>query len=113
MSLFHTKDWWSHKADQPSECSHSSLLCCNIDNDPSGSDKLVTASFSGHLRIFTPTQPNRIENLLLEQQMDEPILHIEAGRFIPAASSRLALAVLFPKRISVYLVKRRQRQWRR
>ena len=104
MSLFHTNEWWSHKPDQPSECSPSSLLCCNIDNDPSGSDKLVTASFSGHLRIFTPTQPGRIENLLLEQQMDEPILQIEAGRFIPASSSRLALAVLYPKRLSVYLV---------
>ena len=104
MSLFHTKEWWSHKADQPSECSPSSLLCCNIDNDQSGSDKVVTASFSGHLRIFTPTQPNRIENLLLEQQMDEPILQIEAGRFIPASSSRIALAVLYPKRLSVYLV---------
>ena len=104
MSLFHTKEWWSHKADQPSECSPASLLCCNIDNDPSGGDKLVTASFSGHLRIFSPTQPNRIENLLLEQQMDEPILQIEAGRFIPASSTRLALAILFPKRVSVYLV---------
>ena len=36
--------------------------------------------------------------------MDEPILQIEAGRFIPASSSRLALAVLYPKRLSVYLV---------
>ena len=105
MSLFHTKEWWSHKPELPSECSPSSLLVCNIDGDSSSpsSDKVITGSFSGHLRIFAPSTPPRVEDLLLETNLDDPILQVECGRFV-AGTSRLALAVLFPKKLSVFLV---------
>ena len=103
MSLFHSKEWWSHKAECPSECSPASLVVANLASDPSNADQLITGSFTGHLRIFSPSSPSKLEDLLLEVQLDEPILQVEVGRFI-SGSSRLALAVLFPNRVTVYQV---------
>ncbi|KAA6373276.1 MAG: hypothetical protein EZS28_031199, partial [Streblomastix strix] len=40
---------------------------------------------------------------MLEEELDEPILQVEAGRFL-AGSKKIALAVLHPRRIVVYTV---------
>jgi Bardet-Biedl syndrome 9 protein len=42
----------------------------------------VTGSFQGNLRIFLPRERDyRAEDLLLEQELDQAILQLEAGRF--------------------------------
>lgn len=83
MSLFQAREWWSHRpSGEGEECQSGSLLVCNIDNDPRGGDKIVTGSFSGVLRIYAPKVSGyRVEDLC-EFQFDEPILQIEAGRFV-------------------------------
>lgn len=45
-------------------------------------DKIITGSFQGKLRIYYPKQMKySIENLLLEEQLEQPILQIAAGKF--------------------------------
>lgn len=49
-------------------------------------DKIITGSFQGFLRIYNPGQSGyRIDDLILEQQLEAPILQIEAGRFVAYA----------------------------
>lgn len=67
-------------------------------------DKMVTGSLSGVLRIYLPRQRGyRAEDLLLEQRLDAPIVQLAAGALL-ASSSRLALAVLHPRKLAVYEV---------
>ena len=66
--------------------------------------KIVTGSFSGLLRIYYPRQQAyRIEDLMIEQNLGMPILQVAAGRFV-SGSDQLALAVLHPRRLAVYMV---------
>lgn len=68
-------------------------------------DKIVTGSYSGLLRIYYPRQNEyKIDDLMLEKNLEEPILQIAAGRFSTVSSSRLSLAVLHPRRLVVYNV---------
>lgn len=67
-------------------------------------DKIVTGSYSGVIRIFLPHKREyNMNDLMLEEELDEPILQVEAGRFL-AGSKKIALAVLHPRRIVVYTV---------
>jgi hypothetical protein len=44
--------------------------------------KVVTGSFQGMLRIYNPRERDfKIEDLMLEQNLEEPILQLEAGYF--------------------------------
>lgn len=44
--------------------------------------KIITGSLQGQLRVFLPTgQAFKPDDLLLEQQLEHPILQLEAGRF--------------------------------
>lgn len=46
-------------------------------------DKIITGNFGGMLRIYYPRQTGyKIDDLMLEQQLEQPILQLEAGRFI-------------------------------
>jgi len=54
----------------------------NIDNDPKGVEKIITGTFQGFLRIYTPRQQGYKVDDLMEFQLDEPVLQIEAGRFV-------------------------------
>ena len=50
----------------------------NVDNEKGNQSKVVCGSLSGYLRIYYPRQPEyKIEDLMLEQQMGEPILQVE------------------------------------
>lgn len=65
---------------------------------------MITGSFSGILRVYHPRQKEfQPDDLLLEQQLDGPILQLAAGHFI-AGKPGLALAVLHPRRMVVYEV---------
>lgn len=64
------------------------MIVANIDNDPDGEDKIVTGSFSGLLRVWSPkgasggkSGAQALEDLLLEQRLNAPILQLAAGRF--------------------------------
>lgn len=111
MSLFQANEWWSAKgvdtsidaalqtgsdAAEADECGHKCLLLANIDNAEDGSDKIITGSFHGWLRIWKPgataaannepgdvppSAPSRIGDLALETRLDGPIIALAAGRF--------------------------------
>jgi Bardet-Biedl syndrome 9 protein len=92
------------------------------------SDKIVTGSFQGLLRIYHPKQAGQqVDGLMLETNLDAPILQLSVGKFVPYASiyfslchcrvdshlvsliirnlNALALAVLHPRKLSVFLVR--------
>ena len=65
--------------------------------------KIVTGSFSGVLRIFQPLSSQfNPSHLLLERQLDEPILQVTVGRFTTGIP--LTLAVLHPRALCVYQI---------
>lgn len=105
-SLFKLRDFWATKCGDDEEFDKKCLIVANIDNDSSAADKLVLGSFSGVLRIYQPRQKGfKPDDLLLEQQLDGPIIQVGAGRFLPN-SQQLALAVLHPRKLSVFSVLR-------
>lgn len=52
------------------------------------SEKIITGSFQGFLRIYNPRQQGYKVDDLMEFQLDEPILQIEAGKFVKYESIR-------------------------
>ncbi|XP_061410552.1 protein PTHB1 isoform X3 [Lethenteron reissneri] len=108
MSLFKARDWWSTSAGQQEEFDQGCLCVANIDNSSTGHDKIIVGSFSGYLRIFSP-QPAKPgagfhpDDLILEVHLQQPVLHVEAGKFI-SGSELLHLAILHPRKLAVYTV---------
>jgi len=73
----------------------------NVDNDPSGEVKVVTGSFQGMLRIYNPKERDfKVEDLMLEQNLEEPIIQVEAGHF--TSNGGISIAVLHPRKLAVY-----------
>eukprot|EP00929_Paragymnodinium_shiwhaense_P095010 TRINITY_DN55958_c0_g1_i1.p1 TRINITY_DN55958_c0_g1~~TRINITY_DN55958_c0_g1_i1.p1 ORF type:complete len:874 (+),score=217.80 TRINITY_DN55958_c0_g1_i1:84-2705(+) len=104
MSLFQAREWWSTQAGQDEEFDTGCLCVANIDNEPGGQGKIITGSFQGMLRMYCPKQKEyKIEDLILEKQLDFPILQLAAGKFVQG-SRELCLAVLHPMKLSVYMV---------
>lgn len=71
-------------------------------------EKIVVGSFSGLLRIFNVNGSDslsgyQISDLLLELELKHPIIQLLVGLFL-AASDKLHLAVLHPRKLSVYSV---------
>lgn len=92
------------KPDGDEETHQGNMCVANIDNAQDGADKLVTGSFQGLLRIYYPRQAGfRVTDLMLEQNLEEPILQVAAGRF-SSNTNGVALAVLHPRRLVVYTV---------
>lgn len=64
----------------------------------------MTGSLSGLLRIYHPRQRDyRADDLLLEQQLGAPIIQLVIGKLL-TGSTRLALAVLHPRKLVIYEV---------
>mmetsp|Transcript_49656 Transcript_49656/g.142028 ORF Transcript_49656/g.142028 Transcript_49656/m.142028 type:complete len:870 (+) Transcript_49656:124-2733(+) len=104
MSLFQAREWWSTQAGQDEEFDAGCLCVANIDNEPGGTNKIITGSFQGMLRMYCPKQKEyKIEDLILEKNMEAPILQIAAGRFVQG-SREICLALLHPMRLSVFMV---------
>lgn len=104
MSLFQAREWWSTQAGQDEEFDAGCLCVANIDNEPSGTNKIITGSYQGTLRMYCPKQKEyKIEDLILEKNMEAPILQIGAGRFVQG-SRELCLALLHPMKLAVYMV---------
>jgi len=105
MSLFQTKEWWAAPTEPGEEFGNNAVAVGNLDNDPSGALKVATGSFSGMLRIYSPNARGyKLEDLVLESALELPILQLEAGRLV-ADPKRVALAVLHPRRLSVYTLR--------
>jgi len=76
----------------------------NIDNEPGGTNKIATGSFQGMLRMYCPKQKEyKIEDLILEKDLEMPILQLAAGKFVQG-SRELCLAVLHPMKLAIYMV---------
>ncbi|EFJ41408.1 Bardet-Biedl syndrome 9 [Volvox carteri f. nagariensis] len=104
MSLFKARDWWQTQCGHGEEFDMYCLLVANVDNDPTGQVKIVTGSFSGYLRVYLPRDRGyKAEDLLLETELEGgAVLALAAGRF--TGSGGLQLAVLHPRKLSVYSV---------
>uniref|UniRef100_A0A8C8APN9 Bardet-Biedl syndrome 9 n=1 Tax=Otus sunia TaxID=257818 RepID=A0A8C8APN9_9STRI len=108
MSLFKARDWWSTILGEEEEFDQGCLCVADVDNSGSGQDKIIVGSYMGYLRIFNPhpvkpgdgVQP---EDLLLEVQLQEPILQVEVGKFV-SGTEGLHLAVLHCRKLCVYAV---------
>ncbi|KAG8198697.1 hypothetical protein JTE90_015519 [Oedothorax gibbosus] len=112
MSLFKACDWWTTSCGAEEEFDKGCLAVANIDNNTEKSDKIITGSHIGVLRIYKPL-PIKLEDgsyssfrpddLLLETQFNSPIIHIGVG-VLSSTSELLHLAVLHPFKLSVFLV---------
>ncbi|KAM4029209.1 protein PTHB1 isoform 3-T4 [Anomaloglossus baeobatrachus] len=108
MSLFKARDWWSATLGEVEEFDQGCLSIADVDNSGSGQDKIIVGSYSGFLRIFSPHPAKagdgvQAEDLLLEVQLRDPVLQVEVGKFV-SGTELLHLAVLHPKKLSVYSV---------
>ncbi|XP_014804984.1 PREDICTED: protein PTHB1-like [Calidris pugnax] len=108
MSLFKARDWWSTTLGEKEEFDQGCLCVADVDNSGSGQDKIIVGSYMGYLRIFNPhpVKPGegiQPEDLLLEVQLQEPILQVEVGKFV-SGTEGLHLAVLHCRKLCVYAV---------
>lgn len=104
MSLFQAREWWSTQVSEDEEFDVGCLCVANVDNEPTGANKIITGSYQGMLRMYYPKQKEyKIEDLILESNMEAPILQIEAGRFVQG-SPEICMALLHPMKLSVYMV---------
>ena len=116
MSLFSMRDVWTHRVGAGEEYDRGCIIVGNVDGgnieeearrsvlEKGRVNKVVTGSLDGILRIFYPTHGNfDPADLLLEQQLDGPVLQLAIGRF-SSASATMELAVLHPRTLSVFRV---------
>ncbi|RXN22946.1 PTHB1 isoform X2 [Labeo rohita] len=108
MSLFKARDWWASVLGEGEEFDQGCLCVGDVDNSGSGYDKIVVGSFMGMLRIFSPhpakpDEPTEADTQLMEVQFPDPIIQVEMGKFV-SCSELLHLAVLHPRKLSVYAV---------
>ncbi|CAL8339963.1 unnamed protein product, partial [Gadus morhua 'NCC'] len=110
MSLFKARDWWSATLGDGEEFDQGCLCVGDVDNSGAGHDKVVVGSYMGILRIFSPHSSttgagaqSQADQQLLEVQLQHPIIQVEVGKFV-SCSDQLHLAVLQPRKLSVYSV---------
>ncbi|KAI9999910.1 hypothetical protein NQD34_011753 [Periophthalmus magnuspinnatus] len=110
MSLFKARDWWSSALGEGEEFDQGCLCVGDVDNSGTGHDKVVVGSYMGMLRIFSPhaNKPSEgaqglAESQLLEVNLHNAIIQVELGKFV-SCSDLLHLAVLHPRKLSVYSV---------
>ncbi|XP_051999864.1 protein PTHB1 isoform X2 [Xyrauchen texanus] len=108
MSLFKARDWWASVLGEGEEFDQGCLCVGDVDNSGNGYDKIVVGSYMGMLRIFSPhpakpDEPMEADAQLLEVQLPDPIIQVEMGKFV-SCSELLHLAVLHPRKLSVYAV---------
>ncbi|XP_059829564.1 protein PTHB1 isoform X1 [Hypanus sabinus] len=106
MSLFKARDWWSTSVGEQEEFDQGCLCVANVDNTES--DKIIIGSYQGILRIYSPepSKPGAAlqpEELILEVQLQDPILQVEVGKFV-SGTELLHMAVLHPRKLSVHAV---------
>ena len=104
MSIFQLREWWAATPGATEEFGEGGLAVGNLDNAADGATKIATGSFSGMLRFYNPRQRSyNVEDLMLESQLDAPILQLASGHFL-SDSNRVSLAVLHPRSIAVHVL---------
>nr|XP_061789353.1 protein PTHB1-like [Nerophis lumbriciformis] len=110
MSLFKARDWWSATLGEGEEFDQGCICVGDVDNSGTGHDKVVVGSYMGMLRIFSPHSSKAAEGAqssaeaqLLEVHLQNAIIQVELGKFV-SCSDLLHLAVLHPRKLSVYSV---------
>ncbi|GMH86005.1 hypothetical protein TL16_g10406 [Triparma laevis f. inornata] len=109
MSLFKAKDYWSTSLSSTSltEYDTSSITIAELTILDPPQPQIITGSLEGLLRIHVPNSEASAKDLLLEEDLGEPILSLKTGKFIPTGSNSAAsigLAILHPKKLVVYEV---------
>lgn len=103
MSVFQLHDWWSTTIATEEEFDIGAMAIGNADNSVPPADKVVVGSQAGILRIYAPQKSDyRVEDLIHEENLNVPILQVAIGRFIPNSPNTLALAVLHPRKLTVF-----------
>uniref|UniRef100_A0A7S2G715 PTHB1 N-terminal domain-containing protein n=1 Tax=Octactis speculum TaxID=3111310 RepID=A0A7S2G715_9STRA len=110
MSLFQAREWWRTRLGGEEEFCNGSLAVGNVDNAKNGAMKILTGSLQGMLRLHLPKQAETVssEDLLFEQSLGLPILQLIVGGFVPHSEELQAVAVLHPRRLSVYSIDLRE-----
>ncbi len=90
MSIFQVREWWSTDGDQDeddvSNASSVSLGVFPQAGDSEHADLVVSGSLGGVIRVYSPFKETPDEdksnaaNLLLEKQLDDPILQTAIGK---------------------------------
>ena len=107
MSIFQIKEWWATAVGNKEEFDTRSICIGNVDNSNPAINKIVVGSFEGFLRIYKPQRaPYSIEDLLVEQDLKQGILQVEAGKF--TSFNNCALAVLHSRKLVVFTVEMQQ-----
>uniref|UniRef100_A0A8C6PFT8 Bardet-Biedl syndrome 9 n=1 Tax=Nothobranchius furzeri TaxID=105023 RepID=A0A8C6PFT8_NOTFU len=88
MSLFKACDWWSATLGEGEEFDQGCLCVGDVDNSGTGHDKIIVGSYMGMLRIFSP-HANKCTEVFGTNLRYICFLH---------------LAVLHPRKLSVYAV---------
>ena len=111
MSLFKLREWWSARLGCEEQYSEDALVVGNVDNSLENTPKIITGSLQGKIRVHDPTSGTNASgdttSLLLETQLDAPILQLKLGRLVPHDNQSLALAVLHPHKLAVYTCRAR------
>lgn len=99
-----TLQWWRASPGAEEEFGPDCIAIGNLDNEPGGPNKLATGSYAGMLRLYYPREREyRVEDLMLESQLDAPIIQLAAGGFL-GSHHRIVLAVLHPRALAVYSI---------
>ncbi|KAJ1446125.1 PTHB1 N-terminus-domain-containing protein [Pelagophyceae sp. CCMP2097] len=106
MSLFKARELWSAALPPDEEFGDGGLDWGNVDNSENGHVKLVTGSLGGKLRVHDPAAA--LHSLLLEVQLDAPVLHLKVGRLVAVdGGSAIGVALLHPNKLVVFSVEAR------
>ena len=96
MSIFESKEFWSTTVskNKDEEFDRNSISIGKIGTNNT-KEKICVGSFSGNLRIFSPSFGNTSPNtLIFEKKMGEPILQTETGNFSQMNGNMTHLAIL-------------------
>ncbi|EDW91255.2 protein PTHB1 [Drosophila yakuba] len=108
MSLFNVCSWWSAQCSDPGEeYDVASLLCARFGLETQEKDYIIVGSQTGQLSIYYPhSRGYDATDLLLESQMEAPIIGLYAGKFSGNVRNENAnqLGVLLPNAIVIYNV---------
>ena len=104
MSIFESKEFWSTTVskNKDEEFDRNSISIGNIGSNNT-KNKICVGSFSGYLRIYSPSFSNNSPTtLVFEKKMEEPILQTETGNFSRMNGNMTHLAILFIHKLIIY-----------
>ena len=105
MSIFETKEFWSTNVtkNKDEEFDRNSISIGNIGSTINQKNKICVGSFSGNLKIYSPSFSNYSpDTLIFEKKMEEPILQTETGNFSQMNNSITYLAILLIHKLAIY-----------